>query len=80
MDTKLPRGIYDRLVTAGLKRSLESFNSEQLTLDGDEEDAYFAMTEHLRRLISRILRSVPEEDCLRMLFASVQFAGPSSAG
>lgn len=66
MNKDLPTGLYDRLVTAGLKRSLESFNREQLSLVGaDDGDAYVSMTEHLRRLIERILRSVPEEDRLK---------------
>jgi superfamily II DNA or RNA helicase/HKD family nuclease len=58
-------GLYERLVTQELKRLLESLNPAQVALDGpDAADAHVAISDHLRRIIERVLRAIPEEERL----------------
>src|SRR6516162_6771853 len=58
-------GLYEQLVTQELKRLLESLNPAQVALDGpDAADAHVAISDHLRRIIERVLRAIPEEERL----------------
>jgi superfamily II DNA or RNA helicase/HKD family nuclease len=55
-------GLYEQLVTQELKSLLESLNPVQVALDSlDAADAHVAISEHLRRIIERVLRAIPED-------------------
>ena len=63
MNKYLHPGLYERLVTLELRKSLSLLKSEQMTLgEADEGDAYVLIAEHLRRIFERTLRSLPESD------------------
>ena len=63
MNKYLPPGLYERLVTLELRKSLSLLKSEQMTFgEADEGDAYVLIAEHLRRIFERTLRSLPESD------------------
>ena len=60
-------GLYEQLVTQEIKRSLESLNPVQVALASpDAADTHVAISDHLRRIIERVLRAIPEEERLTL--------------
>src|SRR5216684_4490864 len=64
-DNDLPFGLYERLVTAGLKARLLRFDSATTRsvtedLDATEADATLAL--HIANLVAGVLRALPQED------------------
>jgi HKD family nuclease len=58
-------GLYERLVTEELRRLLAGLDPARIDLaPPDDGDSHVAVAEHLRRIIERALRAVPEEDRL----------------
>ena len=65
MDKEPIPGLYEQLVTADLKRHLNSLKPAQVELGSpDIADSYVAIAEHLRRVFQHALRAIPEEDRL----------------
>jgi hypothetical protein len=58
-------GLYEHLVTVELKRLLEALEPIRVDVGSpDAADAHVAVAEHLRRIIERALRAVPEAERL----------------
>jgi HKD family nuclease len=58
-------GLYEHLVTVELKRLLEAMEPIRVDVGSpDAADAHVAVAEHLRRIIERALRAVPEAERL----------------
>src|SRR4051794_10788387 len=64
-DDDLPFGLYERLVTAGLKARLLGFDSATtriVTEELDAAEAHAALTRHIATLVAGVLRALPQED------------------
>ena len=64
-DEDLPFGLYERLVTAGLKARLLGFDSATtriVTEELDAAEAHATLAEHIANLVARVLRALPQED------------------
>jgi len=58
-------GLYEQLVTEGLMRLLAGLRPAQIAQSGlDAADAHVAVADHLRRLLERVLRAIPEDERL----------------
>ena len=58
-------GLYEQLVTAELRRLLDRLDTARLDVTGaDAADAHVAVAEHVRRIVERAFRSIPEEQRL----------------
>ena len=58
-------GLYEQLVTEELRRLLDGLEPARFDLKPlHSADAHFAVAEHLRRILERALRAVPEEERL----------------
>ena len=72
-------GLYEQLVTVELKRLLETLEPIRVdTRSPDAADAHVAVAEHLRRIVERALRAVPEAERLTRQ-AEGPRNGPTSA-
>src|SRR3982751_1785015 len=61
----LPFGLYERLVTAGLKSRLLRFDSATtriVTEELDATEAHATLARHLANLVAGVLRALPQED------------------
>src|SRR4051812_28001141 len=64
-DDDLPFGLYERLVTAGLKARLLRFDSATtriVTEELDATDAHATLARHIASLVAGVLRALPQED------------------
>ena len=64
-DEDLPFGLYERLVTAGLKGRLLGFDSATtriVTEQLDAAEAHATLARHIANLVARVLRALPQED------------------
>ena len=65
MSIDLVPGLYERLVTEELKRLLDDLDPARVDFGNlDAADAHVAIAEHVRRIIERALRAIPEEERL----------------
>jgi len=56
-------GLYEQLVTEELTRLLAALDPDRVAVEGaDTADAHLAVAEHLRRILERALRAIPEDD------------------
>lgn len=61
----LPFGLYERLVTAGLKARLLRFDSDAARIvkkQIDPTEAYTALARHVANVVARALKALPEHD------------------
>ncbi len=66
-DDSLPFGLYERLITAGLKARLLRFNSSSVRIakeEADPADSHLALARHIEALVAQTLRQVPEDQRL----------------
>jgi HKD family nuclease len=64
-DEDLPFGLYERLVTAGLKARLLGFDSATtriVTEELDAAEAHATLARHIANLVAGVLRALPQED------------------
>ena len=64
-DTDLPFGLYERLITAGLKARLLRFDpaSARVTkADLDPAEAHATLARHIEEVVARALNELPQED------------------
>jgi superfamily II DNA or RNA helicase/HKD family nuclease len=64
-DEDLPFGLYERLVTAGLKARLLGFDSATtriVTEELDATEAHGTLARHIANLVAGVLRALPQED------------------
>jgi hypothetical protein len=64
-DDDLPFGLYERLVTAGLKARLLRFDSTTtriVTEELDTTEADATLARHIANVVAGVLRALPEED------------------
>jgi hypothetical protein len=64
-DDDLPFGLYERLVTSGLKARLLRFDSDTAHIvkkEIDPAEAHAALARHVANVLSRALNSLPQED------------------
>ena len=64
-DEDLPFGLYERLVTAGLKARLLDFDSATTRIVTEELDAaevHATLARHIANLVAGVLRALPQED------------------
>jgi len=64
-DENLPFGLYERLVTAGLKARLLGFDSATtriVTEELDAAEAHGTLARHIANLVAGVLRALPQED------------------
>ena len=64
-DEDLPFGLYERLVTAGLKARLLRFDSATtriVTEELDATEAHATLALHIANLVAGVLRALPQED------------------
>src|SRR3954468_12649730 len=64
-DEDLPFGLYERLVTAGLKARLLGFDSAPTRIVTEELDAaesHATLARHIANLVAGVLRALPQED------------------
>src|SRR3954454_25401385 len=64
-DEDLPFGLYERLVTAGLKARLLGFDSHTARIVRKEiepAEAPAALARHVANVLSRVLNALPQED------------------
>src|SRR5436190_7214625 len=64
-DEDLPFGLYERLVTAGLKARLLGFDSATtriVTEELDAAEAHATLARHIASLVADMLRALPQED------------------
>src|SRR5947208_311404 len=64
-DDDLPFGLYERLVTAGLKTRLLRFDSATtriVTEKLDATEAHATLARHIANLVAGVLQAVPQED------------------
>mgnify|MGYP003382201358 CR=1 FL=1 len=58
-------GLYDRLITDELSRLLERLDPSRVAKESpDPAEAHIAVAEHVRQIIERVLRAIPEEQRL----------------
>jgi hypothetical protein len=58
-------GLYEQLLTVELQRIVAAVDAARIDVVSPEAaDAHIAVAEHLRRVLERALRSVPEEERL----------------
>lgn len=56
-------GLYERLLTQELRRLLRALDPSQVDYESpDAADSHVAVADHLRSVLERVLRSLPEED------------------
>src|SRR3954447_13808859 len=63
-DEDLPFGLYERLVTAGLKARLLGFPSATtriVTEELDAAEAHATLARHIANVVAGVLRAVPQE-------------------
>src|SRR5687768_14814593 len=59
-------GLYARLVTEALSRLFTTANREAITVESaDPADAHVLVADHVREILQRTLRSIPEEERLQ---------------
>lgn len=64
-DNDLPFGLYERLVTAGLKARLLRFDpasARVVKADLDPAEAHAALARHIEEVVARALNDLPQED------------------
>jgi hypothetical protein len=64
-DDDLPFGLYERLVTAGLKARLLRFDSATtriVTEELDATEAHATLARHIANLVAGVLQALPQED------------------
>src|SRR3954465_7644641 len=64
-DDDLPLGLYERLVTAGLKARLLRFDSSTtriVTEELDATEAHAILARHIASLVAGVLQAVPQQD------------------
>src|SRR4051795_12772466 len=64
-DEDLPFGLYERLVTAGLKARLLRFDSATsriVTEELDAAEAHATLARHIMNVVAGVLRALPQED------------------
>ena len=64
-DDDLPFGLYERLVTAGLKARLLRFDpasARVIKADLDPAEAHATLARHIEDVVARALNSLPQED------------------
>ena len=64
-DDDLPFGLYERLVTAGLKARLLRFDSNTariVTKELDPAEAHATLARHVANVVARALNALPQED------------------
>ena len=64
-DDDLPFGLYERLVTAGLKARLLRFDSAAariVTKELDAAEAHATLARHIANVVARALDALPQED------------------
>ena len=64
-DDDLPFGLYERLVTAGLRTRLLRFDpagARVVTEEFDPAEAHAALARHIERVVARALNGLPQED------------------
>lgn len=88
-DDNLPFGLYERLVTAGLKARLLRFESNAARIikkELDSAEAHATLARHVANVLSRVLNALPHEDRtaaqseLTNQIVSLLAANPASAG
>jgi hypothetical protein len=88
-DDELPFGLYERLVTAGLKARLLRFDSDAVRIVKKElepAEAHAILARHVANVLSRALYALPHEDQaaaqsdLTNQIVGLLAANPASAG
>lgn len=63
----LPKGLYDRLITTGLKARLVAFDRDRTRIERtslDPAEAYAVLARHVAKVVARALRELPVEERL----------------
>jgi len=64
-DTDLPFGLYERLITAGLKAQLLRIapaSARVTKADVDTAEAHATLARHIEEVVARALNGLPQED------------------